>query len=56
MTTQETAAAIRHVVHTELEACVEAINHNDKKASLDHLSAASVRLKRLAGELIRQFG
>lgn len=56
MTTQETAAAIRHVVNTELGACAEAMNYNDKKASLDHLSAASAKLKRLAADLIRQFG
>jgi hypothetical protein len=52
----QTATAIRRVIHTELEACVTAINRNDKKVALDHLSEASAKLKRLASELIRQFG
>jgi hypothetical protein len=48
--------AIRRVVHTELEACVTAINRNDQKAALRQLSEASAKLKRLASGLVRQFG
>lgn len=56
MGNDQTAAAIRRVIHTELEACVTAINRNDKKVALDQLSQASAKLRRLASELIRQFG
>ena len=52
----QTAGAIRRVIHTELEACVTAINRNDKKEALDQLSEATAKLRRLAAELIRQFG
>ena len=52
----QTATAIRRVIHTELEACVTAINRNDKKEALDQLSEATAKLRRLAAELIRQFG
>ena len=56
MSNEQTAAAIRRVVHAELEACAKAINRNDKKAALDQLSEATAKLKRLASGLIRQFG
>jgi hypothetical protein len=53
---EKTALAIRRVVNTELQACATAISRKDQKAALDQLSEASARLKRLASELIRQFG
>jgi hypothetical protein len=53
---EQTAVAIRRVVHTELEACATAVNRNDKKAALDQLSEAAAKLKRLASGLVRQFG
>jgi hypothetical protein len=53
---EQTAAAIRRVVHTELEACAAAINHNDDKVALDQLSEATAKLKRLASGLISQSG
>jgi hypothetical protein len=53
---EQTAAAIRRVVHTDLEACATAINRSDKKVALDQLSGATAKLKRLASELVRQFG
>jgi hypothetical protein len=56
LSNDQTAVAIRRVVHTELEACAKAINQSDKKAALDQLSEASAKLKRLASGLIRQFG
>jgi hypothetical protein len=56
LSNQQTAVSIRRVVHTELEACAMAINRNDKKAALEQLSAASAKLKRLAGGLAAQFG
>jgi hypothetical protein len=56
LSNQQTAVSIRRVVHTELEACATAINRSDKKAALEQLSAASAKLKRLAGGLAAQFG
>jgi hypothetical protein len=56
LSNEKTALAIRRVVHTELEACATAINRKDQKVALDQLSEATARLKRLASELIRQFG
>jgi hypothetical protein len=56
LSNEQTALAIRRVVHTELEACATAINRNDNEAALVQLSEATVRLKRLASELARQFG
>jgi hypothetical protein len=56
MSNDQTAAAIRRVVHHELEACATAINHDDKQAALDQLSEATGKLKRLACGLVRQFG
>jgi hypothetical protein len=56
LSNEQTAVAIRRVVHTELEACATAINRNDKKVALDQLSEATAKLKRLAGGLVRQFG
>jgi hypothetical protein len=56
LSNEKTALAIRRVVHTELQACATAIARKDQKAALDQLSEASARLKRLASELIRQFG
>ena len=56
MSNEQTAVAIRRVVHLELEACATAINRSDKKAALDQLSEATAKLKRLAAGLIRQFG
>jgi hypothetical protein len=52
----QTAVAIRRVIHLELEACATAINRSDKQAALDQLSEATAKLKRLAAGLIRQFG
>jgi hypothetical protein len=56
LSNEQTAVAIRRLVHTELEACATAINKNDKKAALDQLTEAATKLKRLASGLIRQFG
>ena len=56
LSNEQTAVAIRRVVHAELEACAKAINRNDKKAALDQLSEATAKLKRLASGLVRQFG
>jgi hypothetical protein len=56
LSNEQTAVAIRRVIHTELEACATAINRNDNKAALDKLSEATAKLKRLASGLIRQFG
>jgi hypothetical protein len=56
LSNEQTAVAIRRVIHTELEACAMAINRSDKKVALDQLSEASAKLKRLASELVRQFG
>jgi hypothetical protein len=56
LSNEKTALAIRRVVHTELQACATAITRKDQKAALDQLSEASARLKRLASELVRQFG
>jgi hypothetical protein len=56
LSNEQTAVAIRRVVHLELEACAAAINCSDKKAALDKLSEASAKLKRLAAGLIQQFG
>jgi hypothetical protein len=56
LSNEQTATAIRRVVHTELAACATAIHHNDKKAALDQLSEATAKLKRLASGMIRQFG
>jgi hypothetical protein len=56
LSNEQTALAIRRVVHTELEACATAINRNDNEAALVQLSEAAARLKRLASELARQFG
>jgi hypothetical protein len=56
LSNEQTAVAIRRVVHLELEACVTAINRSDNKAALDQLSEAAAKLKRLAAGLIRQFG
>jgi hypothetical protein len=56
LSNEKTALAIRRVVHTELEACAAAINHSEKKAALDQLSEAASKLKRVASELLRQFG
>jgi hypothetical protein len=52
----QTAVAIRRVIHTELEACATAINRKDKQAALDQLTEATAKLKRLASGLLRQFG
>jgi hypothetical protein len=56
LSNEQTAVAIRRVIHTELEACVTAINRKDPKAALDQLSVATAKLKRLASGLVRQFG
>jgi hypothetical protein len=56
LSNEQTAVAIRRVVHTELTACATAINRNDKRAALDQLTEASAKLKRLASGLIKQFG
>jgi len=56
LSNEQTAVAIRRVVHSELEACATAINRKDPKAALDQLSEASTKLKRLAAGLVRQFG
>ncbi len=56
MSNEQTAVAIRRVVHNELVACAAAIDHNDKKAALDQLSEAAAKLRRLASGLIGQFG
>jgi hypothetical protein len=56
LSNEQTAVAIRRVVHTELDACATAINRNDPKAALNQLSEATAKLKRLASALARQFG
>jgi hypothetical protein len=56
LSNEQTAAAIRRVVHTELAACATAIDHSDKKVALDQLSEATAKLRRLASGLIGQFG
>ena len=56
LSNEQTALAIRRVVHTELEACATAIKNSDKDAALVQLSEAAARLKRLASGLVRQFG
>jgi hypothetical protein len=56
LSNEQTAVAIRRVVHTELEACATAINRKDPKVALGQLSEASAKLKRLAAGLVRQFG
>jgi hypothetical protein len=56
LSNEQTATAIRRVVHTELEACATAVDRGDKKAALDQLSEATAKLKRLAGGLMKQFG
>jgi len=56
LSNEQTAIAIRRVVHTELEACATAINRKDQKVALGQLSEASAKLKRLAAGLVRQFG
>jgi hypothetical protein len=56
LSNEQTAVAIRRVVHTELEACATAINRKDPKAALGQLSEAAAKLKRLAAGLVRQFG
>jgi hypothetical protein len=56
LSNEKTALAIRRVVHTELEACATAINHSEKQAALEQLSEAASKLKRVASELLRQFG
>jgi hypothetical protein len=56
LSNEQTAVAIRRVVHTELDACATAINRKDPKAALDQLSEATAKLKRLASGLARQFG
>jgi hypothetical protein len=56
LSNEQTAVAIRRVVHVELEACATAINRDDQKAALGQLSEASAKLKRLANGLTRQFG
>ena len=56
MSNEQTAVAIRRVIHTELEACATTINRKDPKAALDQLSEATAKLKRLASGLVRQFG
>jgi hypothetical protein len=56
MSNEQTAVAIRRVVHTELDACAKAINHKDPTAALSQLSEASSKLKRLASGLVKQFG
>ena len=55
LSNEQTAVAIRRVVHLELEACATAINRSDKKAALDQLSEATAKLKRLAAGLIQRF-
>jgi hypothetical protein len=56
LSNEQTALTIRRIVHTELEACATAINNSDKETALVQLSDAGARLKRLASELVRQFG
>jgi hypothetical protein len=56
LSNEQTAVAIRRVVHVELVACATAINRNDKKAALDQLSEATAKLRRLASAMARQFG
>jgi hypothetical protein len=56
LSNEQTAVAIRRVVHIELEACATAINRNDQKAALGQLSEAAAKLRRLASGLVRQFG
>jgi hypothetical protein len=56
LSSEQTAVAIRRVVHIELVACATAINRNDKKLALDRLSEATAKLKRLASAMFRQFG
>ena len=56
LSNEQTAVAIRRVIHTELEACATAINNSDKDQALVQLSEATARLKRLASGLVRQFG
>jgi hypothetical protein len=56
LSNEQTALAIRRVVHTELEACATAIEHSDKEAALVQISEAAAKLKRLASGLARQFG
>jgi hypothetical protein len=56
LSNEQTAIAIRRVVHTELEACATAINRKDQKVALGQLSEAAAKLKRLAAGLVRQFG
>jgi len=56
LSNEQTAVAIRRVVHVELEACATAINRNDQKAALGQLTEAAAKLRRLASGLVRQFG
>jgi hypothetical protein len=56
LSNEQTAVALRRVIHLELEACATAINRSDNKAALDQLSEAAAKLKRLAAGLTRQFG
>jgi hypothetical protein len=56
LSNEQTAVAIRRVIHAELEACATAVNRNDKKAALEQLAEAATKLKRLASGLVRQFG
>jgi hypothetical protein len=56
LSNEQTAVAIRRVVHTELAACATAIDHNEKKAALDQLSEATAKLRRLASGLAGQHG